>query len=331
VASVTVCIPTRNRAALVASAIGSVLAQTFQDFELLVSDNASEDDTEAVVRSFGDPRLRYLRHASNLGAAGNFNACLRTVQTEYALVLCDDDTLQPEFLQTAVPALRSDAGVGFVYTTWQRRRDDGTVDDEVINFSRLAEVTRLSGGEFVDLAIRTQSNVAHVSSVLMRTAAVPADRFDPRDGFAMDVGLLLKIAARWDVVFLPSPLMAVRQGPDSLSGRIMGVAANGRVAWDLDADVKRREVKLRFLAGPGRDLPDVARLRREVKRSFRRRVMWHAAVALRRGGQLGAARRAFAQGVAVDAGVVWDPYGWRTAVAALAGPTLANRLRGLHT
>ena len=74
---VSVCIPTYNRAPLLAQAIQSVLGQTLQDFELLISDNASTDDTEAVVRSFDDPRIRYVRNEINLGGRANYDRCLQ--------------------------------------------------------------------------------------------------------------------------------------------------------------------------------------------------------------------------------------------------------------
>lgn len=326
-ATVTVCIPTYNRAGLLRSTIGSVLAQSFEDYTLVVADNASEDDTEAVVRGFDDPRVRYLRHETNIGPYANFNVCLRTAESEFVMLLCDDDLLQPSFLQTAVAALQSEDRAGFVYSTWRRRMQTGVVDDEVVNLTGLTERTILPGRAFVERVIH-QSFVAHMSGVLMRTAAVPEDGFDARDGFAMDFGLLLRIAARWDAIFLPQPLLTVRQATDSLTGQLVGVGADGRVSWDIDADVRRRDVKLRFLEGQGGDLPNVAQLRGAVHRYFRCRVMWHSATALRRGGHLRAARRALADGRAVDPKVVWDPYAWRSGLAVLAGSTLTNLLGG---
>jgi glycosyltransferase involved in cell wall biosynthesis len=326
-AAVTVCIPTRNRAPLVARAIQSVLAQRFEDLVVLVSDNASEDDTEAVVRAVDDPRLRYVRHRANIGPGPNFNACLEAAESEFVSVLCDDDVLHPDFLAAGVEALRNSPMAGFAYSTWRRRRDDGTVENRIIDQTGLPSTTVLPGHAFVERAIR-QTSVAHTSGVLMRRAAIPAGGFDLRDSYAMDVGLLLRMAASWDVVFLPQPLVHVRQEADSLTGRIIGVGDDGQIAWDVDAEAKRREVRLRFLDGPGRELAGAARLRRAVNRYFRCRVMWYSASVLRRGGHLRAARQALRDGIAVDRGVVLDPYAWRSGLAVLAGPTLTNLVGG---
>ena len=70
--TVTVYIPTYNRCGMLKGAIESVLAQSFEDFELIISDNASEDDTGAIVSSFNDSRIVYLRNDRNIGFQKNW-------------------------------------------------------------------------------------------------------------------------------------------------------------------------------------------------------------------------------------------------------------------
>jgi len=71
--TVSVIIPTYNRAHLVGRAIRSVLNQTFQDFEIIVVDDGSTDNTEEVVKSFNDPRIRDIRHEQNRGGSAARN------------------------------------------------------------------------------------------------------------------------------------------------------------------------------------------------------------------------------------------------------------------
>lgn len=87
---VSVVVPTRNRAALLARAVRSVLAQTFDDFELIVVNDASTDNTSDVLATFADPRLRVLERGKNSGAAAARNAGLREARGRY-LAFCDDD------------------------------------------------------------------------------------------------------------------------------------------------------------------------------------------------------------------------------------------------
>src|SRR6266567_151165 len=101
-ARVAVFIPTYNRAGLLPHAVAGVLAQTHDDFELIVSDNGSTDGTPDAVASFDDPRLRYVRQEKNLGLLGNYNWFLDQVESDYALILPDDDLVYPELLERTV-------------------------------------------------------------------------------------------------------------------------------------------------------------------------------------------------------------------------------------
>jgi hypothetical protein len=92
---VTIAIPTYNRAELLIKAIDSALGQTYPKIEVVVSDNASRDDTAARLSEKHHPRLRYERQPSNIGSLGNWNACLALAHGEYFIMLSDDDSLTP--------------------------------------------------------------------------------------------------------------------------------------------------------------------------------------------------------------------------------------------
>ena len=92
---VSVCIPTYNSAAYLAECIQSVLAQRDVDFEIVISDNASDDSTWDIINSFSDPRIRASRCAKNEGMAANFNRVLQQAHGEYVKVLCSNDVLDP--------------------------------------------------------------------------------------------------------------------------------------------------------------------------------------------------------------------------------------------
>jgi glycosyltransferase involved in cell wall biosynthesis len=114
---VSVIIPTHNRAEFLRAAIQSVLDQTFQDFEILVVDDASEDDTPRVVGGFRDPRIRYFRHAVNRRGAAARNTGIRNAACDYIAFLDDDDEWLPDKLRLQLELLeRSPAKVGLVYS-----------------------------------------------------------------------------------------------------------------------------------------------------------------------------------------------------------------------
>jgi hypothetical protein len=101
---ITTVIPTYRRPMLLRRAITSILQQTYPYFRILVCDNASGDETEAVVKSFQEqnPRVFYHRHKENIGPYANFNWGLNNIETELFSLLSDDDVLMPRFYATAI-------------------------------------------------------------------------------------------------------------------------------------------------------------------------------------------------------------------------------------
>ena len=114
---VTIGIPTYNRAdGFLRHALESVIAQTYRNLEIIVSDNCSRDNTEAVVKKYGDPRVKYIRHNVNIGPLGNSNFCLDQAQGEYFLQLHDDDAIDSDFIETCMKAERRSPNVGVIRT-----------------------------------------------------------------------------------------------------------------------------------------------------------------------------------------------------------------------
>jgi glycosyltransferase involved in cell wall biosynthesis len=99
--------PVYNLEATVGRAIESVLAQTFDDFELVVSDNASTDGTEAICRQYAarDARIRYTRHPALISGFENFRFVLEAARAPYFMWLPADDYVQPRLLEQAVAVL----------------------------------------------------------------------------------------------------------------------------------------------------------------------------------------------------------------------------------
>lgn len=110
---VSIGVPVYNGENYLTETLDSILAQTFTDFELIISDNASTDRTEAICRKYAaqDHRIRYLRSASNLGAARNYNRVFELARGEYFKWNGHDDPLAPLFLERCVEVLDQDPGV----------------------------------------------------------------------------------------------------------------------------------------------------------------------------------------------------------------------------
>lgn len=96
---VSVVVPTFNRAQLLSETVNSILGQTFQEFEIIIVDNMSEDGTEAYVKGLNDPRIRYYRNPNNGIIAINRNFGIRQARGTYVAFCDDDDLWLPEKLQ----------------------------------------------------------------------------------------------------------------------------------------------------------------------------------------------------------------------------------------
>lgn len=113
---VSIGIPTHERADTVGRALRSALHQSHPRLEIIVSDNASRDDTAAVCAAVaaGDPRVRYHRHPHNIGPTANFNSLFAACRGDYVLMLADDDWLDPGYVAACVAELEAHPGTALV-------------------------------------------------------------------------------------------------------------------------------------------------------------------------------------------------------------------------
>ena len=127
--TVSVIIPTHNRANYLPVAISSVLNQSFQDFEILVVDDGSSDSTAAVVAGFRDQRIKYIRHETSKGGSAARNTGIRNSNCPFIAFLDDDDEWLPSKLQLLIGLLKSSpAKVGVVYSGyWIVDRGSGRI------------------------------------------------------------------------------------------------------------------------------------------------------------------------------------------------------------
>ncbi|MCE5328561.1 MAG: glycosyltransferase [Planctomycetaceae bacterium] len=124
---VSIGLPVYNGQKYLPLAIESVLAQTFEDFELILSDNASTDATGEICNHYlnGDRRVHYVRNSVNVGGAENYNRVFRLAQGRYLKWLADDDLCEPQFLQQCVEVLDSRPEVVLCYPSTKVIDADG--------------------------------------------------------------------------------------------------------------------------------------------------------------------------------------------------------------
>lgn len=121
---VSIITPSYNTARFIAETINCVLAQTYTNWEMIIVDDCSTDDTDAVVGSFSDPRIRYLKNEKNSGAAVSRNRALREAKGKWIAFLDSDDLWEPDKLEKQIAFMERNQ-YHFSYTNYREIDDDG--------------------------------------------------------------------------------------------------------------------------------------------------------------------------------------------------------------
>jgi glycosyltransferase involved in cell wall biosynthesis len=145
---VSIGLPTFNRASGLQRAAASVLAQSWPALELMISDNASTDETESMGRELAgsDPRVRYLRHDANIGAEANFRFVLEQARGELFMWLADDDWLGPDVILACARRLIGHPDHALVSARSRYFRDGETVFwEKSVNLQQSSPRARVAG------------------------------------------------------------------------------------------------------------------------------------------------------------------------------------------
>lgn len=113
---VSVVIPTYNRAYIILEAVESVLTQTYRDFEIIIIDDGSTDNTPEIIRDIQDKKIRYIRHERNQGCSAAYNSGIAAASGDLIGFLDSDDIWKPDYLEQQVDFLKRHPEVGAVFT-----------------------------------------------------------------------------------------------------------------------------------------------------------------------------------------------------------------------
>jgi len=206
---VTVVMAVYNAARFLREAVASVLAQTYRDFELVVVDDSSRDDSLSILQSFVDPRMQIIRHPTNMGAALSRNDALAAARGELAAIMDADDVCAPTRLERQVAFLDANPPVGLVGCGVYNNID---VSGGVLFTSYLPE-----DNEAIQRTLVEQWCFLH-PSIMFRRALYEAvggyrKAFEP----AEDHDFILRILEHCQAHNLYEPLVSYRLNPQGLS------------------------------------------------------------------------------------------------------------------
>lgn len=215
---VSVIIPTYNRADSVGMSIQSVLNQTWQDFEIIVVDDGSTDNTRQVVERFDDGRIRYICMEKNGGASRARNEGIRQAKCDFIAFLDSDDEWMPRKLEKQMQVmLQASEKVGLVYCRMGGCKKDGS-------FIYCPELSlkkeQLEGNLLADLV---EHNVIGTPAMLVRRKCLEqVGGFDEGLRCLEDWELILRIAEKWEIGFVDDILVEVHFSEGGVSKNIKG-------------------------------------------------------------------------------------------------------------
>jgi glycosyltransferase involved in cell wall biosynthesis len=215
---VSIVITTFNQARLLGATIESALAQDYPNFEVIVVDDGSTDDTRGVASGF-EGRILY-QHQQNQGIAGSRNTGVRLARGKYLAFLDGDDLWDPSKVSAQVRAAELHPEAGLIASNGVQFSGTGIVRDSLLPDSMLTSDTTPTIGRFMETLLA--ENFIPTTSQVMIPSAVLAEvgESDPRIPRASDYDLYLRIARRWPIALEPRKLTQWRYLPGSASGPI---------------------------------------------------------------------------------------------------------------
>ena len=213
---VSVGMPVYNGEEFLGSALESILEQTFTDLELVISDNASTDSTEAMCRKYAsaDPRVKYWRNTENVGATENYNAVFRYARGAYFKWASSNDLCHPAFIEESVAVLERRPDVVLVYPRTQLIYDATKPPEDYDDVRNLLQDSACARFKTLLDRIRLNNMMNGVirSAVLGRTPLL-------KNFFSSDISLMAEVALFGKFVELPEVMFYRRMDAKSATAK----------------------------------------------------------------------------------------------------------------
>jgi glycosyltransferase involved in cell wall biosynthesis len=206
---VTFVVPCYKLAHLLPECVHSILAQTYRDFEVLIMDDCSPDNTPEVARSFGDPRVQHIRNEPNLGHLRNYNKGIEMAHGQYVWLLSADDRLRsPYILERYVKVLEENPRVGYAFCPGMELMNDR--ETRVLPYSYHGDQDAIFDGR--DFLVKLlKGNFVLAAAGMARKECYEKAGYFPLDiPYAGDWYIWLIFALYYDVAYFAEPMVDYR-------------------------------------------------------------------------------------------------------------------------
>ncbi len=229
---VSFVIPCYKLAHLLPDCVHSILAQTYRDFEVLIMDDCSPDDTPEVAKSFQDPRVKHIRNEPNLGHIRNFNKGISLAAGKYVWLISADDLLRvPYVLERYVKAMEQHPGVAYAFCPAAGL--EGDQERGMLSYSVYGRSDAIvAGRRFVRDILRR--NFVVTPSVMVRKTCYDKVGLFPVDmPYAGDWYMWCLLPLHYDVAYFAEPMVSYRQHDESITNALMSTKVRLCIEDDL--------------------------------------------------------------------------------------------------
>jgi glycosyltransferase involved in cell wall biosynthesis len=232
--SVSVLIPTYNYAHFLPECIESVLAQTFTDFELIIVDDQSSDNTDEVVQPYlADPRVRYYKNEKNLGLVGNWNQCLHYAKGLYIKFLMADDLFVPTLLEKFVSVIEQHPSVSLI--TCYKKEFGIRQNTWQLPFSGFQ-----TGQKIIEHTLLHYGWLGEPTTIMFKRADLKVGLFNQRFTWLPDWEMWLRLLNVGDCYIIPEPIALIRNHGGQVTKKVMKSYLNYFEEYQLFKDINNR-------------------------------------------------------------------------------------------
>jgi glycosyltransferase involved in cell wall biosynthesis len=210
---VCICVPTYNSALTIRETLLSITAQSYSNLKIKIVDNASTDDTAAIVDAIADDRIEFYQNLFNVGPEDNFNRCILLAEGKYMAIFHADDVYEPNMVQKQVAFLETHPTAGGVFTEATLIDERGYEVGEIRQPVAVANLGPLFNFKSLYKAILKHSNFLICPSFMARTEVYQHNIKCWRGeifGSSADLDVWLRVLQHYDCGILPELLMRYR-------------------------------------------------------------------------------------------------------------------------
>jgi len=263
----SVCVPVYNGEKYLKESIGSILRQTYGNFELIIVDDCSEDGSERVVRSFSDPRVKYVKNSINLGLVKNWNRCIEESIGRYISIFHQDDVMMPSNFENKIKVLQKDDSIGFVCSNFYEIDSDSNYLQTKSNWANMSPGKDFvkGVGELLEDMLLGDNFICCPTVIARRECYEKLGMFDTNLTFTCDWEMWMRIMLFYKWAYLAEPLVKYRWSGANVSFSFLG---------KLQGIEQEYIAKMNVIKKHPKRLPNNRRLKRMITETASRKALY---------------------------------------------------------